>query len=86
LVPREDFGLSSLSALSLSAFFGLGFAVFFVVSAFAGCSLMRDERRGAGASSLEAAAAALRGIVSDAKSGQVKRRDALLNQSNFFLC
>lgn len=67
-MPREDFGLSSFSAGSLSTFLTLGLGVFLVDSGFWGCSLMRDERRGAGTSSL-AAAAALRGMASNAESG-----------------
>ena len=59
----SSFSAASFSAASLSAFFALGFAGFFLGAGVSlGCTLMREERRGA-ADSSPGSVAALRGIV-----------------------
>ena len=66
LRPRPDLGFSVSSPSAASAFFARGFAAFFAGAGAGagglGCSLMREERRGSGASP-SVVAAALRGGI-----------------------
>lgn len=74
-LPLADFGLAASAGSSAGSsaspsfssagltFFARGFAGFFGGNSGFGCSFMRDERRGSARASVEAGAAALRGIA-----------------------